>query len=154
MKNHLHFSFRNDFDLVAAEYSFYNKLPPKMQTELIRFLFKEFLDMFKGVFEDCSEGFVNRIVVSLSYKSFLLNEIIQSANSHCFSVYFITKGGVAACEPTSFREPICVYGPGSFINMYQVILDTSLELDFKAVEESSLCPAEGDTSERRYQTQE
>ena len=37
------------------------------------------------------------------------------------------------CEPTSYQEPIMVYGPGAVLNVYQVLFNTSLEFDFRAV---------------------
>ena len=59
--------------------------------------------------------------------------MIQSANAYCNEVYFIRSGGVAICEPTAYKEPIMVYGKGSVVNMYQVIMDEPLNLSFYAV---------------------
>ena len=90
-----------------------------MQNELIEYLFdQEFRGMFEHIFEGCERTFVNRLIVNLIYKSYRHEEIIQSSKSVCDEVFFIKTGAVAVCEPTCYQEPIVVYGPGSFINLY------------------------------------
>ena len=59
--------------------------------------------------------------------------MVQSANAFCDQVYFVRSGSIAICEPTAFQEPILVYGKGSVVNMYQVIMDEPLNLSFYAV---------------------
>ena len=59
--------------------------------------------------------------------------MVQSANAYCDQVYFIRSGGIAICEPTAYQEPILVYGKGSVVNMYQVIMDEPLNLSLYAV---------------------
>ena len=109
---------RNDFDLVLNEYDFYNQLTTKMQTELVKHTFYKFLNLFQPVFKGCNETFVNRIVLSLRYISFEHGMLVQSANSYCHDVYFIRKGSIAVVESSCYKDPILVYGPGGFFNMY------------------------------------
>ena len=44
---------------------------------------------------------------------------------------------MAVCEPTSFREPILVYGKGAVVNLYNVILQDTLNFKYVAVAENS-----------------
>ena len=63
--------------------------------------------------------------------------MIQSPKAYCDEIFFIRSGGIAFCESTSYHEPIIVFGKGSVINVYQVIMDDSLEFSLYAVCEES-----------------
>lgn len=46
--------FLNDFNMIIDEYSFYQKLTPKMQNELIKAIFPAFHKQFsKSLFNSC-----------------------------------------------------------------------------------------------------
>ena len=92
---------------------------------------------FQFFFEGCNQSFINRIVVSLTYKSFDHNQLIQSSNAFCHEVYFSCKGSVAVCEPTCYEEPILVYGKGTVFNTYQILLEDQLEVQYKAISNNS-----------------
>ena len=47
------------------EFSFYQQLPPKMQTELIDKIFKSFIKRFDHFFNSCEIGFRNEFVIWL-----------------------------------------------------------------------------------------
>ena len=63
--------------------------------------------------------------------------MIQSANTYCDEVHFVRTGGVAACEPTSYREPVVVYRAGTVFNLYQVLMDEYIDLSFVALSGTS-----------------
>ena len=44
---------------------------------------------------------------------------------------------MAICEPTSFTDPILIYGSGAVINLYNVIFEDTLNFKFIAV--SDVC---------------
>jgi hypothetical protein len=50
--------------MIIEEYEFYQKLTPRMQTELISYLFKDFRNNFKHLFDWCEEGFVNSLIIN------------------------------------------------------------------------------------------
>lgn len=77
------------------------------------------------------------IVISLQYKSFVHNEAISRGQFNVSEAYFIVRGGVAACESTSYHEPIVVYGPGAVFLMYQILYDDQLSLDYLAIASDS-----------------
>lgn len=52
-------------------------------------------------------------------------------------MFFIRTGAVAVCEPSSYREPILVYTPGTVFNLYQVLIEVPLEVSFMAVSSNS-----------------
>lgn len=77
MKDRITWSFRNDHTIILNEYDFFRVLPPKMQNELIEYLFgQEFRGKFQHIFEGCERTFVNRVIVNLIYKSYNHGEVI------------------------------------------------------------------------------
>ena len=92
---------------------------------------------FQFFFDGCNQSFINRIIVSLTYKSFDHNQLIQSSNAYCHDAYFICKGSVAVCEPTCYEEPILIYGKGTVFNTYQILLEDQLEVQYKAISKNS-----------------
>lgn len=44
---------------------------------------------------------------------------------------------MAVCEPTSFNDPILIYGKGAVINLYNVVLNDTLNFKFVTVSNSS-----------------
>ena len=105
------------------EYGFFNMMAPDMQNELIRFLFPEFIHDFQVFFKGCNSIFINRIIVSLQYKSFEHNQLIQSGHAYCHDIFFIRDGSVVVFEPTCYGETILTYEKGTVLNVYQVMLD-------------------------------
>lgn len=59
-------AFSLDFDMIIDEFSFYQKLPPKRQTELVDFIFRKFKKDFANFFDPCETGFVNELIVNLT----------------------------------------------------------------------------------------
>ena len=76
---------------------------------------------------------MNRIVVALRYKSFEHNKMILQGKFLAREVYYLTKGSVAVCESTCFKEPIMVYRPGTFLLFYQALLEDTINFDYLAV---------------------
>ena len=133
MKLDLWRSFRRDPNLIIEEYAFYHQLPPKIQSQTVKFLFRDILSDFSDVFDGCESQFVNSMIVNMSYHNFEHGQTIQSAKYECQEIYFVKQGGIAVCEPTCFGEPILIYGKGAAINLYQCILSCRLEFCFIAV---------------------
>ncbi len=63
-------SFRYDPRLIFSEYDFYSKLSPKLQSELINFLFGDFIQVFDQIFSRCESQFINNMIVHLRYNQF------------------------------------------------------------------------------------
>ena len=74
--------------------------------------------MFKTTFDGLERAFVNKIIVSLKYKSFLHNTKIFNGKFQVQEAYFVIKGNVAVCESSCYNEPIMVNRPGHFILLY------------------------------------
>lgn len=49
--------------MIIEEFDFYQQLPPKAQSELVDFLYKDTLNMFKSIFDFCEIGFRNELIV-------------------------------------------------------------------------------------------
>ena len=56
-------SFSCDINMIVEEFDFYQQLPPKMQTELVSYLFYDMLNRFKHMFSFCEEGFRNELII-------------------------------------------------------------------------------------------
>ena len=54
-----------DFNLLIEDFTFYQQLTPKMQTDLIQStrVFKEFERQFSHFFEECERGFTNEMII-------------------------------------------------------------------------------------------
>ena len=55
------------------------------------------------------------ITVKLRYVAFNHRQKVSEYGCTANEAFFIMKGHVIVCEPTSYREPIMAYGPGAFI---------------------------------------
>lgn len=135
VKQGLWLNFRHDHCLIVNEFKFYHQLSPKMQNELVALLFPKFLDRFADFFTGCEQQFINYMTISMSYNRFEHGQVIQTPKYDCQEIYCIYRGGVAVCEPTSFGEPILVYGPSSVINIYQILMDHTFGFKYVAVNE-------------------
>ena len=69
IKERLHLTFQKDFNVIR-EYGMFEKLEQKMQNDLIKLLFGDFISLFEEFFDGCERSFINATVSSLSYKLF------------------------------------------------------------------------------------
>ena len=92
---------------------------------------------FNSLLDNCEDQFINYLLVNLQYNCFRHKQVIQTANYNCDSVILISKGAVYVSEPTSFNEPILVYGKGAVINLYNVILKDKLNFNYVAIKDST-----------------
>ena len=58
-------SFSKDHNMVIEEFDFYQKLPPKMQSELIEHCFAATLRQFRHVFILSEDAFRNELVINM-----------------------------------------------------------------------------------------
>ena len=59
-------AFSLDYNMLIEEFNFYHMLPPKMQTDLVEFLFHDFKSKFAAFFDPCEVGFTNELIVNLT----------------------------------------------------------------------------------------
>ena len=64
MSESFQLSFTHDHNMIVEEFDFFVQLPPKMQTELVDFLFKDFMKMFK-MFDFCEKGFYTELIIQM-----------------------------------------------------------------------------------------
>lgn len=55
----------NDFNLIIEEGPYFDRLAPKMQTELVKSLFGDFMKKFTHFFDSCETGFMNECIVNM-----------------------------------------------------------------------------------------
>lgn len=83
-----------DFNLVIEEFTFYQHLTPKMQTELIQSTktFREFEKSFNHFFEECERGFTNELIINLLCRIFTPGRTVLSYKCNVKEMYFIRQG--------------------------------------------------------------
>ena len=87
-------SFSRDHNMIIEEFDFYQRLSPKMQTQLIEYCFVDTLKMFNHFFAFCEEGFRNEIVIQMYHRQTEPGcDIIWYGNRNC-SVKFLIEGKV------------------------------------------------------------
>ena len=64
--------------MIVDEFSFYYRLSPKMQHEVVQLLFSDFLSDFSELFEGCEPQFINNVVVMLRFNCYTHGQTIQS----------------------------------------------------------------------------
>lgn len=85
-----------DFNMIIEDFTFYQELTPKMQTDLIRSIkaFKDFEKNFSHFFDDCERGFTNEVIISLSCRISPPDKTIIGYKSVVKDLYFIREGMV------------------------------------------------------------
>ena len=98
--NHVENALSMDYNMIIEEYHFYPLITPKMQTELINFLFQtEFIDEFRLFFEHCEVGFKNELIVNLAVRRYSEGETLTRPGTKMDTFYFIQDGFVSLNEP-------------------------------------------------------
>ena len=64
-------------------------MTPRMQTELIRVIFKTFLQKFNYFFQGLEQGFINELLINLSCKQFEAGENIIRSGDRFTELMFI-----------------------------------------------------------------
>ena len=55
----------HDFNMIIEEFNFYNQLTPRLQTEVVQFLFTDFIEQFEHFFSYCGVGFRNEFIINM-----------------------------------------------------------------------------------------
>ena len=84
-------AFLYDFNLVIEEFSFYQQVTPKMQTELIQNtrVFKEFERSFNHFFEECERGFTNELIIQMYCRIYTPGRVVIAYKSNVKEMFFI-----------------------------------------------------------------
>ena len=56
-------SFSKDHNMIVEEFDFYEKLTPKMQSELVETIFFNIIAQFSHIFAFCEDGFRNELII-------------------------------------------------------------------------------------------
>jgi len=96
MKSSLEDAFRWDFNslIEEKEQQFYCKMPPALQTQLIRSLFGNFINKFHNFFAGCQTHFINEIVINMYCRFFTSMKDCISHKEDVKTVFFIQEGRV------------------------------------------------------------
>ena len=126
-------SLRNDFNMIVEEYGFWEKLSTPYRKLIVDELFSHVLIELQPLIVDCEQSFVTNFIVSFAYRKMHAGQIIQYGNQESTDMYIVWQGAVAVCEMTEFNEPIVVYPKGTAFNIYQILMETELPFDYRAV---------------------
>lgn len=69
-------AMEKDFNLIVEEFPFYYMIPQRLQTQLVKELFSEFIDSFGHFFDECEQGFVNEFIVNMSCRRYFPDQEI------------------------------------------------------------------------------
>jgi hypothetical protein len=81
-----------DFNLIIEEFEFYQRLKPRMQTELIDTVFIDFQEKFWKFFKLCQVGFRNEFIISMLCRLYRTDDIIMNIGDKVRYVYFLHEG--------------------------------------------------------------
>ena len=123
-------AFRSDFNLIVEEFDLYQRLTPKMQTELIHKLFNKFIARFKYFFNSCEVGFRNEFVIWMFARKHSAGAVVQNYGKEAEEVIFLTEGQVdlytkPGIDGQKFMQLPC----DSIFNDYQTIFKLKSNID-------------------------
>jgi hypothetical protein len=89
-------AFLYDFNLIVEEFEMYQKLPPKIQTEVVETLdtFVKFKDKFDHFFNSCEKGFRNEFIMQMYTREYVAGQEIIAYGKKFSEIFFITLGAV------------------------------------------------------------
>ena len=82
---------------------------------------------------------MSNFIVSFSYRTYLAGEIMQRADQESFEIWVVWENAIAITEPTEFEEPILIYTKGAIVNLYQIMMDTTLPFNYRAIGTDEYC---------------
>ena len=87
-------SFSNDNNMIVEEFDFYEQLTPKMQTELVDFLFEDIVKRFSHVFSFCEKGFRNELIIQMFSRKMRPGAGLVWPGRNFDQVHFLMQGEV------------------------------------------------------------
>ena len=110
-------AFVYDFNMIIEEFDFYYSLTPKMQTDLVNFLFAEFKKEHATFFDPCEVGFTNELIVNLTAFLMSPNHELAKPGIKMDMFYFISEGFVSVTGPQSLK-PFLILPQYSYLGDY------------------------------------
>ena len=124
--------------MLVEDYEFFQQLPPKDQTELIKLLFADFRLNFRHFFDPCEQGFVNEAIIWMftrRYRAGTTNQMICQNGIKMTELYFICEGTFGLFtskykEETKRLPPFMVLPKYRIYGDYQILHDLFPNFDF------------------------
>jgi signal-transduction protein with cAMP-binding, CBS, and nucleotidyltransferase domain len=116
-----------------AEFGFYYKLTPKLQTMLVQNLFSEFLLQFKHFFDGCSHHFINEMVTQMYSQTFVEFTDIVRYKKDFHEVFFIVKGQVSLRLPKGKKNSFLVLPQYSVFGEFNCLFNQKASYYYTAV---------------------
>lgn len=88
--------------MMIEEFSFYQQLPPKMQTDLVNLVFSDFIRQFDHFMGSWEVGFKNAFVVNLYTRNYKEYEIFVNAGHEIPMVILVFDGSVHMLSKEEF----------------------------------------------------
>ena len=132
-------AFKYDFNLVIEEFSFYQQITPKMQTELIQNtrVFQEFEKSFNHFFDECERGFTNELIINMFCRLYTPGRVVVSYKSNVKEVYFIRQGIVEVFNNENdelIKDLAVLYLPThSYFGDYQILKNLKSNITIKTL---------------------
>lgn len=116
--------------MIVEEYSLYQQLPPKMQTELIQKIFSKFMSRFSYFFNSCEIGFRNEFIIWMYARKYLPNSTIQPIGKEADEIVFVMDGMVDLFTNTD--KKFMQLPANSIFNDYQLIFNLKSNISFRS----------------------
>lgn len=125
-------AFRFDFNmLVEDNLTLYQKLTPRMQTELVDLIFTDFLNTFSDFFNNVEVGFRNEFVINLHTRLLNHGEVVLSQLQQVPEIYLVMSGSVEVKIP-NIPGGVLHYQEGSIFGDYNVLFNTPAQMFYMA----------------------
>ena len=79
--------------------------------------------------------------------------MVQLGAQEAFEMMIVWDGHIAVCEETEFEEPILIYGKGTAFNVYQILMDDTLPVNYRAIREDEFSETAADFGEEESSAQ-
>ena len=130
-------AFRYDFNmLVEDNLTLYQKLTPKMQTELVELIFADFISIFHDFFKHTEKGWRNEFVINLHTRLFSDGDMVLSQDQLVPEVYLLIEGEVSV-RMANIPGSVIHYQVGSIFGDYNILFDTPAQMNYYCDAETS-----------------
>eukprot|EP00347_Sterkiella_histriomuscorum_P018484 403345342 len=130
IKRYVQDAFLHDFNLIIEEFPFYHQVSPKMQTELINILFKDFQQQFRGFFQHCERGFLNELIINMYCRIYEPDQTVIQYGHKVHELYFIREGQVSLYN-RYLNKDFILLPQYSVFGDYQIFYDLKSNINFK-----------------------
>ena len=123
-------AFLFDFNIIIEEFDLYQKLPPGVQSQLITYIFPEFIERFNHFLGKCENGFRNELIIQMYTRRMYPNTEVIYNQKMFEEIYFVMQGKVelfSVPENVKFMD----MPENTVFGEYQVIFNLKSNISYR-----------------------